>query len=245
MYCYIDDQKFDEARKVMEEMHQLEGKNGFDNIDVEVNIFTSTHLAELVLWEKKGEHKLALVKINTIISGFAKMGDTINKENKLLFNYHIANIYFGAGEYKDALHWINNVLNENEQSLRQDIHGFARMINLIVHYELGNHDLLEYIIKSTLRFLNKKEKDYKVESVIVKHLRKLVKTTLETERRDAYQKMKMELEELFENPMEKVLLDYFDVLAWLDSKILNISFTDSVRKRKTMMMNPFVLEKSF
>ncbi len=232
MYCYIDDQKFDEARQVIEEMHQLEGKEGFNNIDVEVNIFTSTNLAELVLWEKKGEHKLALNKINTIISGFSKMGDTINKENKLLFNYHIATIYFGAGEYKDALHWINNVLNENEQSLRQDIYAFARLVNLIVHYELGNHDLLEYIIKSTLRFLNKKEKDYKVESVIVRHLRKLVKITMEMERREAYQKMKTELETLFENPIEKVLLDYFDVLAWLDSKILNISFTEALRKRK-------------
>lgn len=237
LYCYIDNEKFDEAYKVIEEMHQLEGKEGFNNIDVEVSIFTSTHLAELVLWEKKGEHRQALNKINHVINGFAKMGDTINKENKLLFHYHIANIYFGAGEYKDALHWINSVLNENEQSLRQDIYGFARMINLIIHYELGNHDLLEYIIKSTLRFLNKKEKDYKVESVIVKHLRKLVKITMEMERREAYQKMKNELEELFENPMERVLLDYFDILSWLDSKIQNISFTDAVKKRKLILKN--------
>jgi hypothetical protein len=160
------------------------------------------------------------------------MGDTINKENKLLFHYHIATIYFGAGEFKDALHWINNVLNDNEQSLRQDIYAFSRLLNLIVHYELGNHDLLEYIIKSTVRFLNKKEKDYKVESVIVKHLRKLVKITLDGDRKEAYVTMKSDLEVLFENPVERVLLDYFDILSWLEGKILGVSFTDAVRRKK-------------
>jgi len=244
LYCYIDNEKYDEAYEVISEMKLLEGKDGFNTIDVEVNIFTSTHLAELVLWEKKGEHTQALTKIDSIITGFTKMGETINKENKLLFHYHIANIYFGAGEFKDALHWINSVLNDNEQSLRQDIYAFSRLINLIVHYELGNHDLLEYIIKSTLRFLNKKEKDYKVESVIVKHLRKLVKTTLDSERKEAYQNMKLELEKLFENPVERVLLDYFDVLAWLESKIQNISFTDAVRRKKLITKNKFTIEKS-
>lgn len=231
LYCYIDSEKYTEAYGVIEEMHQLEGKNGFNNTDVEVSIFTSTHLAELLLWQKKGEHKQALLKLNTIISGFSRMGETINKENKLLFNYQIACIYFGAGEYKDALQWLNHVLNDNEQSLRQDIYSFARLLNLIVHYELGNYDLLEYIIKSTLRFLNKKEKDYKIESVLIKHLRKLVKINMEMERRTAFQKMKAELEELFENPVERVLLDYFDVMAWIDAKIQNISFTDAVKKR--------------
>ena len=231
LYCYIDSEKYAEAYGVIEEMHQLEGKNGFNNTDVEVSIFTSTHLAELLLWQKKGEHKQALQKLNTIISGFSRMGETINKENKLLFNYHIACIYFGAGEYKDALQWLNHVLNDNEQSLRQDIYSFARLLNLIVHYELGNYDLLEYIIKSTLRFLNKKEKDYKIETVLIKHLRKLVKINMEMERRSAFQKMKSELEELFENPVERVLLDYFDVMAWLDAKILNITFAEAVKKR--------------
>ena len=232
LYCYIDNKKYEEARQVIDEMKLLEGKEGFDNIDVEVSIFTSSHLAELVLWEKRGEHKLALTKINSIISGFAKMGETINKENKLLFHYHIATIYFGAGEFKDALHWINNVLNDNEQSLRQDIYAFSRLLNLIVHYELGNHDLLEYIIKSTIRFLNKKEKDYKVESVIVKHLRKLVKITLDGERKEAYLTMKSELEVLFENPVERVLLDYFDVLSWLEAKIQGVTFTEAVGRKK-------------
>ncbi len=231
LYCYIDSKKYDEARDVIEQMHQLEGKDGFNNIDVEMSIFTSTHLAELMLWERLGDHKTAMNKINTVISGFSRMGETINKENKLLFSYHIANIYFGAGEFKDALQWINNVLNDNEQSLRQDIYGFARLVNLIIHYELGNYDLLEYTIKSTLRFLNKKEKDYKIESVLVKHLRKMVKINMEMERREAYQKMKSEFEELFENPNERVLLDYFDVLSWLDSKIQNISFSEAVKKR--------------
>ena len=71
-----------------------------------------------------------------------------------------------------------------------------------------------------------------MESVIVKHLRKLVKITLDGERKEAYLTMKSELEVLFENPVERVLLDYFDVLSWLEAKIQGVTFTEAVGRKK-------------
>lgn len=230
LFCYIDSEKYDEANGVINDLNQFVGKEGFNSIDVEVSIFTSTTLGSLMLWQKQGMHREAIPKLKELVASFARMGDKITKENSILFNYHIANIHFGAGEFKEALHFVNLVLNVNEQSLRQDIYGFTRLFNLVIHYELGNYDLLEYTIKSTMRFLNKKEKDYQVESVLVKHLRKLIKITNELERREAYKKMKKELEILFENPKEQVVLDYFNVLAWLDSKINTITFPDAIQK---------------
>ena len=82
--------------------------------------------------------------------------------------------------------------------LRRDLYNFARIFNLIIHYELGNNDLLEYVIKSTARQLNKGDSDYVPETIVIKHLRKLIKFNNEKARLDAYNDMKNELEKIKE-----------------------------------------------
>ena len=46
----------------------------------------------------------------------------------------------------------------------------ARIFNLIIHYELKNYDLLPSLIRSTNNFLEKRQRLYKVENVIIEFL---------------------------------------------------------------------------
>jgi len=126
------------------------------------------------------------------------------------------------------LFWINKVLNDNEQTLRQDIYSFSRLFNLVIHYELGNHELLDYIIKSTFRYLNKKEKDYTVENLILKHMRKLGRIGLDENRFEQFKKMNDDLILLFQDKKEQVVLDYFDFDAWLNAKMKGTDFAKEV-----------------
>ena len=77
----------------------------------------------------------------------------------------------------DAVRVAFEILNDNEKVLRQDLYAYARLINLLIHYELGNFDLIEYLIKSTQRFLNKKNRDFEVEKLIITNIRKLSKSS--------------------------------------------------------------------
>lgn len=231
LYCYIDSNNFDAALALISDMNNLRKEDGFDNPEIEMKIFSSTHIAQLMLLNKMGEFQKAIKLSKDIIHAMDKYGERLNKEQRLLFAYYISYAYFGAGEFKEALLWNNNVLNDNDPGLRRDIYNFAKLFNLLIHFELGNHDLLEYSIKSTVRFLNKKEKDYQAEGVVVKYLKKLIRINVEFDRRDAYEKMRGELDVLFENPIERVVLDYVDVLSWLDAKISGKPLSDCVKKR--------------
>lgn len=218
LFCHIDSRDFDKAFDLVDTMRSLTKEDGFDTIAAEVMIFTNTHLAELQIYERLGDFAAASESIPVIVEGLENYGDKITKEQEILFYYHISVIEFGNGNYNDSLQWINRVLNDNEKHLRQDIYSFARLLNLIIHFELGNYDLLEYIIKSTQRYLNKKDKDYKVENVILKHLRKLTKED-ESDRRKLYERMQEELDKAFEQSHERVVLDYFDISSWVSSKL--------------------------
>jgi hypothetical protein len=93
-------------------------------------------------------------------------------EDRLIFASLIGRTYFFYGSYEKSLEWINIVLNFPDQELRPDMQVTARIMNLIIHYELGNLSLLEYIIKSTYRYLLKRKKLFEFEKLVIGFLKK-------------------------------------------------------------------------
>ncbi len=227
--CYIDSEDFEKAQSLILDMRALDGKKGFNSIDIMVRIFTSTYNLELNLLHTMGDFQKSVDLIPQIEKLQEEYGDKVSKEQEILLTYNKAYSYFGIGEFKKALSYINEVLNDNEQNLRQDIYSFSRLFNLVLHFELENYDFLEYIIKSTNRYLSKQERDYEVENVCIKHIRKLSKSIHSTERILVLEKMKEELEPLLMDRNERVVLEYFNITAWVTSKIYKISFSEAVQ----------------
>jgi len=141
----------------------------------------------------------------------------------------LAYAYFGIGEYREALKYINEVLNDNEKMLRQDIYSFSRIFNLIIHFELNNHDFLEYDMKSTARYLNKHEKDYEVEKLFMKEMKTLSRIDRENDRKVVFQKFNEKLNALLKIDRENVILEYFDLRSWIISKLDKTNFSEAIK----------------
>ena len=231
--CYIDDQKFDKARDLISEIRELATKKGFNSIDLTVKIFGNSYVQELSLHHAEGEFKKSLELIPVIEESQLAFEGKLSKEIDILLAYNIAYSYFGVGEYKKALQYLNEVLNDNEQNLRQDVYSFSRLFNLVIHFELENYDFLEYIIKSTNRYLNKQERDYQVEFVFIKYLRKLAKIQSGVQQMEIYEGLYEELKPLLEDHNERVVLEYFNVEAWVQSKLNKTTFENAVRSLHT------------
>ena len=227
--CYIDSKDFDNAQKMVEDIRSLETKKGFNSTDIQVRLFTSSYAQELTLMHAMGEFQKSVELIPKIEELQLFFGEKINKEQEITIIYKKAYSYFGIGNYKKALQYVNQVLNDNEQNLRQDIYSFLRLFNLVLHFELENYDFLEYVIKSTNRFLNKQERDFEAESVCIKYIKKLAKTNSNSEKTTILTQLKKELNDLFVDKNEGVLLEYFNITAWVDSKINKISLGQAVK----------------
>ena len=50
---------------------------------------------------------------------------------------------------------MKKILNIKESGVRQDLISQTKLLNMIVHYELGNEELLPGLCKSTARYLEK------------------------------------------------------------------------------------------
>jgi hypothetical protein len=161
---------------------------------------------------------------------------TLQKEKQLL-HYAFAYIYIGLGDYRQANQHINILLNQSDFDLRSDLFCFAHILSLIVHYEMGNTELLEYRIRSTYRLLLRRNKLYNFERLILSFLKSAQRKPKHSPAllRD-FHTLKTEIEEIVTNKVEQNALSLFDLISWLESKIENKSFMEIKQKKFESLM---------
>ena len=219
------------ARTNIKYMRELPGQPGFAGLNIEAQVFVASTLGELRLLDRSGEHSKAIALTPEAIHGMEQLGERLHKEHELEFYFTFACVHFGGGEMNKALFWLNKVLNDNEPTLRQDIFTYARLFNLVIHYELGNYDLLEYIVRSTQRFLNKRQRADGMENVLMDHIKKLSRMSDPSGKRELFQSMRSKFEALLNDPNESLVLKYFDVISWVNAHIDGVPFSEVVRRQ--------------
>lgn len=217
--CLTSLGRYEDARKLVAVIREFQGEDGFEHTDVQLSIFKSTVMAELEICRQSGDFEKGIRDAEESMKKLTEYQGRLHKEQELTFFYQYAYIYFGAGQYSKALFWINKVLNDNENTLRQDIYSYARLFNLAIHFELGNYDLLEYTIKSTVRYLQKRERDFPMEKVIIEYFKRIIKSQPSADRKKIFESFRNEMEELLKEPENEVVLKYFDFIHWIDKKI--------------------------
>ena len=145
--------------------------------------------------------------------------DRLDNHYRIIFYYKISCLYFGDSQFHDAVRWLHKIINLKDVDLREDIHSFARIMNLISHYEIGNTDLIEYYIKSLYHFLLKKEDLHQYQKSILSFLKALTRYPDETELLEEFRKLRERLIPLTRTTYEKRAFIYFDIISWLDSKL--------------------------
>ncbi len=151
----------------------------------------------------------------------------------LVFYYKIASLYFGSGNNSKAIDYLNRIIN-NKADLRTDLQCYARLLHLIAHYELGNFELLEYLIKSVYRFMAKMENLSKVEEAIFDFLRKSFKVGAHALKPE-FEKLIVKLKKYEGNPLEARAFAYLDIISWLQSKISGVQVQDVIKQRNAEM----------
>lgn len=154
----------------------------------------------------------------------------------MVFYYRIACLYFGSGDNDNAINYLNLIINQKNPDYREDIQCFARILNLIAHFELGNEQLVEYQIKSVYRFLSKLENLQAVHTQIFKFLRKLPRTRA-SELREAFVELRGKLVKYQNMQYERRPFLYLDIISWLDSKIQNRTVQDIIKDNFQSRLN--------
>jgi len=146
--------------------------------------------------------------------------------------YHISHIYFLHGQYKKSLQWLNKIINAHEDDALF-FHTPSKIFSIIIHYELDNKELLEYIVKSVYRHLYRRNKLYKFESSVLNFIRnKMPKADDKKGLKLAFKELHSELVNISKDPLESKPLHFFDFISWLESKIEDKPMIEVLKARK-------------
>ena len=156
----------------------------------------------------------------------AKFNEEIFHSSQFYFQYFYIN--FGIGDYDQALQYLNDWLNLPRSIKREDLQSLARILNLIIHYEMGNTFLLDYLFRSTYRFLKKRDRVFEFERRVMQFFRDSNKTSSKKELIALMKDLREDFITLSQTPSENVMFLYFDFLSWLESKISGKTFAETV-----------------
>jgi tetratricopeptide (TPR) repeat protein len=229
--CQLETRQFKEADVCIQELEQLTELEGFDTPDAHVRIRTELILSKLKKYIYSGRFSEGVAAMATEMEAIKANEAELHKEISLRMCYYMAYLHFGAGQHSKALQWLNRVINDNENDLRQDLYGYVRLFNIVVHYELGNSNLLEYTLKSTARYLQKRMRDFDVEKLILEQFKKLIRTHSALERKEQFIEFSEKLHELSSHADGNALLLYFDFKAWITSKLDQASFEEVINRK--------------
>ncbi len=156
-------------------------------------------------------------------------GPYLDTHRVLVFYYKIASLYFGSGNNEKTIDYLNRIINQ-KGDLRTDLQCYARLLHLIAHYELGNFDLLEYLIKSVYRYMARMENLSKVEEEMFDFLRRSFHVGAHALKPE-FEKLLAQLKKYEGNPLESRAFVYLDVISWLESKISGVNVQDVIREK--------------
>ncbi len=153
----------------------------------------------------------------------------MDRHRILVFYYKIASLYFGSGDFDRSIDYLNKIINW-KVDLRTDLQCYARLLHLIAHYELGNFDLLEYLLKSVYRFMYKMQNLSTVEEKIFGFLRSSFSLSPK-QLKPQFEKLLAELKPLEKSRLESRAFMYLDIISWLESKLNNQHVQNVIRQK--------------
>ncbi|HWY37955.1 MAG TPA: hypothetical protein VNY73_05315 [Bacteroidia bacterium] len=148
------------------------------------------------------------------------------------FYFYLAKVYYGTGNLKEASRHLNHIIN-NELEYNADITCMAYVLSMIIYFEGGKTDVLEYRLNHAQRQLEKRNCMMGSLQLLTKFLKNYVNKQPDTaELKRLFIKLKEGIESnISEDIVQQNLLSYFDIAAWVTSKVENCSLADVLKKQ--------------
>ena len=189
-----------------------------ENVETLVFLYINFHKINEHFIDGSFDQGLALIPL--IENDLKKYSSRIDEHHKMIFYYKFASLHFGAGNNKKCIFYLDKIISNKTLAMREDLLCFARVLNLVAHYEAGLDYHLETLLRSTYKFLIKMNDLHEVQKEMIKFIRGL-QDIYPHDLKDAFKDLHKKLKIYEDHPYERRAFLYLDIISWLESKIEN------------------------
>ena len=225
-------QKFDETIKHFENFAKTPEANQHDNFRTHTSIYINS--AKINLHLMNGTFKEGVALIPSIEENLHDYALYVDRHRILVFNYKFATLHFGNGNYNASIDYLQKIIN-GPLDLRIDLQCYARVLHMMAHYELGNTEIIESLIKSVYRFMAKMKNLTVVEEQMFRFLRNSFGVSARAMKPEM-EKFLNSIKHLEKNRYETRSFAYLDIISWVESKVydkpMSVIIQEKVKKSK-------------
>lgn len=191
---------------------------GSFNTNSQIISFLYVHYGRLNSYFIKENYTDGLKAIPSTLKRIQRYKSKLDAHRILVFYFKIAWMHLMAGDHATSIKYLNLIFQMEVGSLREDIQGYSQLMFLMAHYDAGNYDIMDYLIKGTKQFFNHMEEKTKLQVATIKFFQKVVKVPI-SDRKKLMSLFMQELIELETDVFEKRSILYLDIKAWLKLKM--------------------------
>lgn len=151
----------------------------------------------------------------------------LDRHRILVFWYKIASLYFGSGDYEKCIDYVQKIINWRVD-LRNDLQCYARLLHLLAHYELGNFEIIDHLVRSVYRFMAKMENLTVIEEEMFAFLRNNFHSS-PRKLKPAFEKLLYKIKQYEKSRFETRAFAYLDIISWLEGKVYDKSMPEIVK----------------
>lgn len=154
----------------------------------------------------------------------------LKEQQQAEMSLYIALVYLGNGEYRKARKRLSATIGRGHlYSL--PLFRTIRIVNVMIHYELGDIDYIQSELRSIKREMSKnKGHNLKVESFLLKFLNHSFVDKDRKKRAEIWESMAEEVRALYTDKYETQILRKFDFVAWVEAKIFEVPLSDILKR---------------
>ncbi|HVZ41081.1 MAG TPA: hypothetical protein VHI13_17495 [Candidatus Kapabacteria bacterium] len=220
--------KYDEARSTYRRICALEPVTWERRMMVEEGRFTCRVLLLMIDFDHDGLAAMA-PELEQLRRGRDR---AIVWQTELAYTINLAYARFANGLLREAAVTLHPVINDHRPGFRNDALCLARLLQLMIHYDLGDYELLPYLIRSTYRFFAGCNHLHAFERAVLAFMRRLASVLTSDELRREFESTFTELSSIAADRREYEASSAFAVLPWLESRLTGRPFGDVLRGQR-------------
>ncbi len=213
--------RLSEVSELLDKMESIEERSLKSHFSQELKerIRLQSYIGRLALYTRLGKKTEGMRIVEAVEAQMDQVSTYHRKFVVLHLYFNLSYFLFTIGEYSGALKWLNLILNDRDIKSVEDLHASTRLLTMILQFELGRSEFLEYLARTTYRYLVKLEAVYEFEAIMLAFMKKFSHNDLLREKKDVFRQLKSDLLAVKYEPGERNALSTLDLISWVDSNI--------------------------
>jgi hypothetical protein len=219
--------KFEITLREFEEFSDSHIANQHDNFRIQTFIYL--YSAKINQHFMLGTFKEGLSLVPYIKEKLDEYALFVDRHRIMVLNYKIGMLYFGNEDYGKSIDYLQKIMN-NSFELRSDLQCYARLVHLMAHFEMGNNEIIEYLIKSVYRFMAKMQNLTVIEEEMFKFLRRSFQVSRK-KLQPEFEKFLNRIKQFEKSRFETRAFAYLDIISWVESKVYGKTMSQIIKEK--------------